>query len=238
MNIVRVLSLKKWPRATICEHLSESYRTKLHATHHSELDVSSTEELRRNLLTLVQEKYAARLSYTGILTKLTAYALRKHLVLNTIVENDEAKIIGDINISIAVQSETLGLVTPVIPNVDKKTVGQVASELNNLASKAKSGQISVKDMSGGTFTISNLGMLGSVDAFTQIINSPQTAILGIGRTVQKPVFIEGEIKVKPMCSFSLTYDHRVVDGYRAAEFMATMREILENPSSYIRSDDV
>jgi len=238
VNIVRVISLKEWPRASICEHLSESYRTKLHATLHSELDVSLTEELRNSLLPVVQENYGARLSYTGILTKLTAYALRKHLILNTIVENHEAKVVGDINISVAVQSEKLGLITPVILNVDRKTLGQVASELNDLADKAVSGKISIRDLSEGTFTISNLGMLGSVDGFTQIMNPPQTAILGIGRIARKPLVVDGEIKVRSVCTFSLTYDHRVVDGYHAAEFMATMKEILENPASYIGSSEV
>jgi len=99
--------------------------------------------------------------------------------------------------------------------------------------KVRSGNISISDLKGGSFTLSNIGMLGSVDFFTQIINSPQTAILGIGRIVDKPEFIDGEIKIRPMCSFNLTFDHRVVDGYHGAEFLVTWKKLIVNPESYI-----
>jgi pyruvate dehydrogenase E2 component (dihydrolipoamide acetyltransferase) len=159
--------------------------------------------------------------------------LRRHIIFNSVIEGDEVKVIDDINIAIAVQSEKLGLVTPVIRNVDLKTLGEVARELEDIVTRAREGKLSLKDLTGGTFTISNLGMLDSVDGFTQIINPPQVAILGIGRIVDKPVVIGNEIKVRPMCTFSLTFDHRVIDGYHGAEFLATLKSLLEEPENVI-----
>lgn len=236
MKVIKVIPLKSWPRATIAQRLSMSYGEKVHVTLHAEFDVGNVKELRERLLPVIQERYNTRLTYTAIFTKLTAHVLRKHIVFNSVVEGDEAKVIDDINISVAVQSEKLGLITPVIRNVDTKSLGEVALQLNELVSRAREGRIAIKDLTEGTFTISNIGMLGSVDAFTQIINPPQTAILGIGRIVDKPVAIGGEVRVRPVCTFSLTFDHRVIDGYHGAEFLATLKEVLEEPLNAIGSN--
>lgn len=236
MKVIRVISLKSWPRATLVERLSKSYNEKIHITLHAEFDVSSVKELKERLSPVIQEKYNTRLTYTAIFVKLVAHVLRKHITFNSIVEGDEAKVIDDINISVAVQSEKLGLVTPVIGNADVKSLGEVALQLNELVNRAREGKLTIRDLTGGTFTISNIGMLGSVDAFTQIINPPQSAILGIGRIIDKPIVVGGEIRVRPMCTFSLTFDHRVVDGYHGAEFLATLKEVLEKPSDVIGSD--
>ncbi len=229
MKVVKTISLKAWPRATISERLSGSYSSRVHVTLHGEFDVSAVKELKKELESIIEGEYSTRLTYTSLFIKLVAHVLRRHLIFNSIIDGDEVKVIDDINISVAVQSERLGLITPVIRNVDTKTLGEVCQQLNDLVNKAREGKISIKDLSEGTFTVSNLGMLGSVDAFTQIINPPQVAILGIGRIVDKPVVIDGEIKVRPLCTFSLTFDHRVIDGYHGAEFLATLKELLEKP---------
>lgn len=229
MKVVKTISLKAWPRATISERLSGSYSSRVHVTLHGEFDVGALKELKEGLEGAIERKYSTRLTYTALFIKLVAHVLRRHLIFNSIIEGDEVKVIDDINISVAVQSERLGLVTPVIRNVDAKTLGEVCLQLNDVVSRAREGRVSIKDLSEGTFTVSNLGMLGSVDAFTQIINPPQVAILGIGRIIDKPVVIGGEIKVRPLCTFSITFDHRVIDGYHGAEFLATLREFLERP---------
>ncbi len=235
MKVVRTIFLNKWPRATISEHLLTSYRDKVHLTFHLELDVCKVKKLKQKFTQSVKEKFETRLTYTGIFTKLVPFVLRENLDFNSVSEGNEVRVIDDINVNVAVQSEKLGLVTPVIRNVDKKTLGEIALELNTIVEKTRRGNISISDLKGGTFTISNIGMLNSVDSFTQIINGPQTAILGIGRTVNKPVAIDEEIEVRPVCSFNLTFDHRVIDGYHGAEFLALWKTIIENPSVYITS---
>jgi len=233
MKIIKTISLKAWPRATIAERLSKSYNERVHVTLHGEFDVSRVKDLKMKLEPEIKEKYNTRLTYTAIFTKLVSHVLRRHIIFNSVIEGDEVKVVDDINIAIAVQSEKLGLVTPVIRNVDLKTLGEVAKELEDIVTRAREGKLSLKDLTGGTFTISNLGMLGSVDGFTQIINPPQVAILGVGRIVDKPVAIGNEIKVRPMCTFSLTFDHRVIDGYHGAEFLATLKSLLEEPENVI-----
>jgi len=229
VNVIKVIYLNKWPRATIRERLSKSYSEKVHVTLHVEFDVSKVKEFKDKFTPAVHEKYGTRLTYTAIFTNLVAYVLRKHIDFNAIVEGDEVKVIDDININVAIQSEKLGLVTPVIRNVDKKTLGTIALELNDLVNRAREGKLTIKDMKDGTFTITNLGMLGSVDAFTPIINPPQVAILGIGRIIDKPVVVDGQILIRPTCTFSLTFDHVVVDGYQTAEFLATLKHTIDNP---------
>lgn len=229
MNVIKVIYLNKWPRATIRERLSKSYSEKVHVTLHAEFDVERIKELKDKLTSLIQEKYGARLTYTAIFVKLVAHVLRKHIDFNAVVEEDEVKVIDDININVAVQSEKLGLVTPVIRNVDKKTLGTIAVELNDVVDRAREGKLTIRDMKDGTFTITNFGMLGSVDAFTPIINPPQVAILGIGRIIDKPMVIDGQIAIRPTCTFSLTFDHVVIDGYQAAEFLATLKNMIDNP---------
>lgn len=233
MKVVKTISLKTWPRATIADRLSKSYSSRVHVTLHAEFNVDNLKKLKEQLEAMIQSKYGVRLTYTALFTKLVAHVLRKHLIFNSIIDGDEVKVVDNINIAIAVQSEKLGLVTPVIKDVDVKNIGEVARELNELVTKAREGRLSIRDLSEGTFTVSNLGVLASVDSFTQIINPPQVAILGIGRIADKPAVLNGEIRACSMCTFSLTFDHRVIDGYHGAEFLATLRDFLEKPGDII-----
>jgi len=232
-NVVETISLKKYPRATIATRLHQSYSTKVHLTFSVKLDMSRVKEAKERLEKEIEEKYGANLSYTGILLKLVSKALRQHLNLNSIVEDDEAKVIENINISVAVQSEKLGLVVPVMRDVNKKPLGIISKELDEMAEKARKGTLTFDDVVGGTFTISNLGMLDSVDSFTPIINPPQSAILGVGRIVDEAVVINGKVEVRPMCTFSLTVDHRLIDGYPASQFLATLKKFVSNPLSHL-----
>jgi len=232
-NVVQTISLKKYPRATIATRLHQSYSSKVHLTLAVRLDMSRVKEAKEKLEKKIQEKYGVSLSYTGILLKLVSEALRQHLNLNSVIEEDEAKVIGNINISVAVQSEKLGLVVPVMRDVDKKPLGIVSKELDEMAEKTRKGTLTFDEVVGGTFTISNLGMLDSVDSFTPIINPPQSAILGVGRIVDEAVVINGEVEVRPMCTFSLTVDHRLIDGYPASQFLATLKKIVSNPLPHL-----
>lgn len=236
MKVIKTLSLKSWPRATIAERLSKSYREGVHVTLHGEYEVGYLKELKERLEPVIMEKYNTRLTYTSLLVKIVSHVINNHQIFNSIIDGDEVKVIEDVNICVAVQSGKLGLVTPVIRNANLKKLGEIALQLNELVSKAREGRLSIKDLMEGTFTISNVGVLGSVDAFTQIINPPQVAILGVGRIVDKPVVINNEVRIRPTCTFSLTFDHRVIDGYHGAEFLATLKEFLEKPETVIKEE--
>jgi pyruvate/2-oxoglutarate dehydrogenase complex dihydrolipoamide acyltransferase (E2) component len=112
----------------------------------------------------------------------------------------------------------------------------VSKELDGIAEKARKGTLTFDDVVGGTFTVSNLGMLDSVDSFTPIINPPQSAILGVGRIVDEPVVVDGKVEVRPMCTFSLTVDHRLIDGYPASQFLATLKKIISNPLPHLEEE--
>jgi len=202
-------------RKTVAERVSLSFRTAPHSTITMEVDMTAAAKLREK----------TQFSYTEILVKTVAEALKKHPILNSTLENDKIKIFENINIGVAVATEK-GLMVPVVHDADKKTLHEVASEVKELVEKAREGKLEKENVSGGTFTITNLGMYG-VDVFTPIINPPETAILGVGRIVEKPVVVNGEIKIKPIMILSLSYDHRVIDGAPAAQFLKTIKELLE-----------
>jgi pyruvate dehydrogenase E2 component (dihydrolipoamide acetyltransferase) len=167
-----------------------------------------------------------QISYTELLVKAVAEALKKHPLLNsTLVEDEKIKAYADINIGVAVATEQ-GLVVPVIHYADKKTLEEIAAKLRDLAEKAKEGKLAKEDLSGGTFTITNLGMYG-VDLFMPIINPPEAAILAVGQIVNKPAAEGKEIVIKPIMTLSLAYDHRIVDGAPAAQFLEEIKKTLE-----------
>jgi pyruvate dehydrogenase E2 component (dihydrolipoamide acetyltransferase) len=158
--------------------------------------------------------------------KATAQALREHLIMNSTLEGEQIKIFEDINVGVAVATEK-GLVVPVIHNADRMSLSDIASALKLLVEKAREGKLTKEDLTGGTFTITNLGMYG-VDVFIPIINPPETAILGVGRVSEKPVVVNNEITTKPTMQLSLSFDHRVVDGAPAAQFLQRVKQILES----------
>jgi len=202
-------------RRTTAERLSLSARTAPHSTVIMEADMSNAARLREEM----------QLSYTEMLVKTVAAALRKHSILNATLDGEKIRVFEDINVGVAVATEN-GLVVPVIRNADRKSLKETASILKELVEKAVQGKLTKEDLTGGTFTITNLGMYG-VDLFIPIINPPETAILGLGRVVEKPVAANGQVKVKPVMQLSLVYDHRIVDGAPAAKFLQTVRQILE-----------
>ncbi len=168
-----------------------------------------------------------KITYTDLLVKSTAAALRRHPRLNASWQSDTIVLNRDINIGLAVVVED-GLVVPVIRHADTAGLGQIATQRIELVAKAQAGKLAPDDVSGGTFTISNLGMYG-VDAFSAIVNRPQAAILAVGRIADRVVPLNGQPAVQPMISLSLSCDHRVVDGVRGAQFLQTLVDLIENP---------
>ncbi len=203
-------------RKTTAERLSLSARTKPHATVTMEIDMTNTLKLHRE----------DEASYTGIIVKAVAKALREHASMNASLDDERIKVFEDINIGVAVATEK-GLVVPVIREADKKSLNQISSVLKDLVEKARDGKLTKEDLTGGTFTITNLGMYG-VDVFIPIINPPETAILGVGRMTEKPVVANGQIVIRPLMQLSLAFDHRIVDGAPAAQFLQKVKQCLES----------
>jgi pyruvate dehydrogenase E2 component (dihydrolipoamide acetyltransferase) len=207
-------------RKTSAERLSTSFRTAPHSTVMMDVDVSTAGELHERL----------QLSYTTIILKAVATALMEVSIVNSTLEGDEIKIFADVNIGVAVATES-GLVVPVIHNADKKTLKEIDAAVVDLTEKAKLTKLSREEVTGGTFTVTNLGMYG-VDLFIPIINPPEAAILAVGRIVEKPVSVSGRVEAKPMMTLSVSYDHRIIDGALAAQFLRNVKDKLEKASGF------
>ncbi|MGC8896498.1 MAG: dihydrolipoamide acetyltransferase family protein [Candidatus Bathyarchaeia archaeon] len=205
-------------RKTSAEKVSLSFRTVPHSTIVMEVDASKAKETHERL----------HVSYTTIIVEAVAKALREHSIINSTLEGDKIKVFEDVNVGVAVATGQ-GLVVPVIHNADGKSLKEIDAAINDLTEKARNGKLSKEDVSGGTFTITNLGMYG-VEFFTPIINPPEAAILGVGKIKEKPVVVDGKIETKPFIVLSLSYDHRIVDGAPAAEFLGKIKEKIEKGS--------
>ncbi len=173
------------------------------------------------------QKGAGKITYTDLLVKLVAAALRRHPRLNASWQNDAIVLNPDINLGLAVAVDE-GLVVPVIHRADQLGLSQLAARRIEVVAKAQAGKLSLADISGGTFTLSNLGMYG-VDQFNAIVNPPQAAILAVGRVAERVVPLHGQPVVQPMMTLSLSCDHRVVDGARGAQFLQTLADLIEDP---------
>jgi pyruvate dehydrogenase E2 component (dihydrolipoamide acetyltransferase) len=202
-------------RKTSAERVSTSFRTAPHSTIVMEVDASKAKEIHEKL----------NVSYTAIIVAAVTQALREHPIINSTLEGDRIKVFEDINVGVAVATEH-GLVVPVIHNADRKSLKEIDAAINDLTEKARHGKLSKENVSGGTFTITNLGMYG-VEFFTPIINPPEAAILGVGKIGEKLVVVNGKIETKTFILLSLSYDHRIIDGAPAAEFLGKVKEKIE-----------
>ncbi|MGC9345710.1 MAG: dihydrolipoamide acetyltransferase family protein [Candidatus Bathyarchaeales archaeon] len=202
-------------RKTSAERVSMSFKTAPHSTIMMEVDVSKAAALHEKL----------QVSYTAILVKAVAKALTEHPTINSMFEGNQIKIFEDVNVGVAVATE-YGLVVPVIHNADRKSLAEIDTAVKELTEKARQGKLAREEVTGGTFTITNLGMYG-VEFFTPIINPPEAAILGVGKITEKPVVTDGKIETIPFMTLSLSYDHRIVDGAPAAEFLRKVKEKVE-----------
>lgn len=221
-------------RRVIAERMALSAQTTAPVTLHSEVDATELVRLRETL----KENGATPLpSYNAILTKIVATALHVHPDLNVTFENEEIVMWDTVNIAIAVDTAR-GLVAPVVRQVETRSLGALAAEMDELLPRAQAGKARPDELSGGAFTLTNLGMYG-VDFFTPIINPPQAAILGVGRLVRKPVVNDdGSMGVRTMLGLSLTFDHRLVDGAPAARFLAKVRQFIEAPYLWLTQSSV
>ncbi len=223
VSIARTIRLVGKRKAT-AERLSYSFRTTVPVTITMEALMKAVLEHRRDL----HGKTGEESSITAYVVKAAARALEEHAWINSSLEGDELRVYGDINVAVAINTPD-GLVAPVIPNTNKKSVLEISREIRDLTERATQGKLSVSDLTGGTFTVSNLGGYG-VDIFAPVINPPQCAILGFGRTSEKPVVSGREVRAEPIATLSLVFDHRIVDGVAAAQFLQRVKGLLEDPT--------
>jgi pyruvate dehydrogenase E2 component (dihydrolipoamide acetyltransferase) len=215
-------------RRTIAERMTFSYQSIPHIKFTSRVDMTDFISARKELNARAEQRGEQKVSATAFLVKLVAMTLRDHPWLNSSLTEDSILLHKEINIGVAVALEN-GLIVPVVRNADLKGVGQIAGEVVDLASRAREGQLVSSEVKGGTFTISNLGPFG-VEQFEAIINPPEAGILAIGATQQEAVPLEdGQIVSRPVMKFSLSADHRIVDGAVAARFVADLKATFENP---------
>lgn len=210
-------------RKVIARRLGESKFTAPHFYLTMELNMDKTIEARKAL----NDNVEVRISFNDIIVKACAAALRKHPEINASWHDDRISYHRDINIGVAVAIDE-GLMVPVVRNADMKSLSMIKNEVKELAGRAKDRKLSPEEMSGNTFTISNLGMF-DIDEFTAIINPPDACILAVGSIVAKPIVVDGEIKIGNMMKVTLSCDHRIVDGAKGAVFLQTLKSYLENP---------
>jgi pyruvate dehydrogenase E2 component (dihydrolipoamide acetyltransferase) len=225
LKVKQVISFSAIRRA-IAENMTASLQGTAQVTLMLEADATNLQKA----LSPASPSDENHLTYTDLLVKHVSRTLESHPIMNSTIEDNQIKIIEEINIGVGIAAES-GLVVPVIRNSNRKSIDEISVSLKELGEKARNHRLTLDDVSGGTFTISNLGMYG-ISSFTPIINPPQTAILGVGQIALKPqVNPAGVIEVLPLMMLSLTFDHRAMDGHTAASFLRDLKKSIESTSS-------
>jgi len=215
-------------RARIAERLVQAQQTAAMLTTFNEVDLTEVMALRKRYRDDFEKKHGVRLGFMSFFAKASVEALKKFPVINASVEGSDILYHNYYDLGIAVSSDR-GLMVPVVRDVDQMSFAEFEIALGELAQKAQDGTIGMDDLTGGTFTITNGGIFGSMMS-TPILNQPQSAILGMHSIQQRPMVVDGEIKARPMMYLALTYDHRIIDGKDAVQFLVSIKEQLEDPS--------
>ncbi|MBU4541552.1 dihydrolipoamide acetyltransferase family protein [uncultured Acetobacterium sp.] len=208
-------------RKIIASRMSASQETSATVNYNQRVDTTAMKQLREEL------KGTAKITYTDILVKILSRALLEFPLLNSSIVGTDIVTRNYVNMGVAVALPD-GLIVPVVKFVNKLDLGQISAEIKALAEKARNNELETDQISGGTFTLTNIGMFG-MESFTPIINQPEVAILGVNTIIDTPMVVDGQVVIKPMMNLSLTADHRVVDGSVAAAFVARLKELIEKP---------
>jgi 2-oxoglutarate dehydrogenase E2 component (dihydrolipoamide succinyltransferase) len=215
-------------RARVAERLLQAQQTAAILTTFNEVDMEPVMSLRKRYKDQFEKTHGVRLGFMSFFAKAAVQALKRFPAVNAYVEGNEIVYHDYHDIGIAVGSPR-GLVVPILRNVDQMSFSDIEATITEFGTKAKDGSLTVEDMTGGTFTISNGGVFGSLLS-TPILNPPQSAILGMHKTQERPMVVNGEIVVRPMMYLALSYDHRIVDGREAVLFLVTIKEAIEDPA--------
>lgn len=216
-------------RRRIAKRLVESQQTAAILTTFNEVDMSHVMNLRTKYKDTFEKRYGTKLGFMGFFLKASVWALQEFPRVNAYIENDEIVYHHYCDIGVAVSTEK-GLIVPILRNVEQMSLSDIEKAIVDFSNKARTNKISIEDLSGGTFTVSNGGIFGSLMS-TPIINPPQTAILGLHKIQQRPVVLEdGRIEARPMMYLAMSYDHRLIDGKEAVQFLVRIKENIEDPS--------
>jgi pyruvate dehydrogenase E2 component (dihydrolipoamide acetyltransferase) len=216
-------------RKKIAENMHRSRQTAAHFTYVEECDVTELSALRKRAKARAEER-GVKLSFLPFIVKAVCAGLKKYPIVNSTLDEQAQEIVlrKRYHVGVAAASEA-GLIVPVLKDADQKSLFQIATELDQLSEKAKTGRATREELTGSTFTISSLGALGGVLA-TPIINFPEVAVLGVHKIKPTPVVRDGQIVVRDVMNLSISLDHRVVDGYEGAQFLAHVVELLQDPT--------
>lgn len=215
-------------RKRIAERLKEAQNTAAMLTTFNEADMTNVIAARTQYRELFEKKHGVRLGFMSFFAKAAVHALKEIPAVNAEIDGDEIVYKNYYNIGVAVSAPS-GLVVPVVRDVDRLSFAETEKAINDFGGKAREGKIALEDMQGGTFTISNGGVFGSLMS-TPILNPPQSGILGMHKIQERPVAINGQIEIRPMMYLALSYDHRIVDGSEAVTFLVRLKECVEEPN--------
>jgi 2-oxoglutarate dehydrogenase E2 component (dihydrolipoamide succinyltransferase) len=218
-------------RKRIAEHLLESQHATAHLTTFNEIDMSAVIAVRERLKERIEKEHGVKLSFMPFFVKAACLALKTHPVVNAQIDGDSIVYKHYVNMGIAVASDA-GLVVPNIKDADRKGMLAVARDITEIAKRARDGKLTMDDLTGGTFTITNGGVFGSLVS-TPILNYPQVGILGLHKTQDRPIAVNGQVVIRPMMYVALSYDHRVIDGQQAVLFLVRVKELMEDPASML-----
>ncbi len=216
-------------RQTIAKRLVEAQQTAAMLTTYNEVDMKPVMELRKKYKDMFEKKHnGTRLGFMSFFVKAAAEALKRFPDVNASIDGTDIVYHGFYDIGVAVSTER-GLVVPVLRDTDTMSLADVESTIGDFAKRGRDGKLGIDDMTGGTFTITNGGVFGSLMS-TPILNPPQTAILGMHKIQERPMAVNGQVEIRPMMYLALSYDHRMIDGKNAVQFLVTIKELLEDPA--------
>ena len=218
-------------RATIARRLKDAQNTAAMLTTFNEVDMSAVMNLRNRYKDLFERKHGAKLGFMGFFVRACVQALKEIPTVNAEIDGADIVYKNYYHVGVAVGTEK-GLVVPVVRECDKKSLAEIEKEIADLGRRARDGTLKIEEMQGGTFTISNGGVYGSLMS-TPILNAPQSGILGMHKIQDRPVVVAGNIEIRPMMYLALSYDHRLVDGREAVTFLVRVKEVLEDPTRLV-----
>ena len=218
-------------RKRMAEHLLESQHATAHLTTFNEIDMTAVSAIRERHKERVEKEHGVKLSFMPFFVKAACQALKAYPTVNSQLEGDTLIYKHYVNMGIAVAADA-GLVVPNIKGADQKGIVEIAKDIVFIAKKARDGKLTMDDLTGGTFTITNGGVFGSLVS-TPILNYPQVGILGLHKTQDRPIAVDGKVEIRPMMYIALSYDHRVIDGQQAVLFLVKVKELMEDPASML-----
>jgi 2-oxoglutarate dehydrogenase E2 component (dihydrolipoamide succinyltransferase) len=218
-------------RARIAERMVQAQATQALLTSFNEVDLRAVNELRARYKDPFEKQYGVKLGFMSFFAKACVEALKKFPAVNASVEGTDIVYHEYFDIGVAVSTDR-GLIVPVLRDADQLSFADIERSIGNFAARARAGSITIEELTGGTFTITNGGVFGSLLS-TPIVNSPQSAILGMHKIQDRPVVVDGQVVVRPMMYIALTYDHRIIDGREAVQFLVTVKQCLEDPARMV-----